>query len=155
MKIIIIPILFLAYLPLQGQEVIATGGKTDKISDYSIDWTIGETIISTGISGELFLTQGLHQPRLSVTTLDKTPESGINFNVFPNPTSDILHIHSENFQDAISISLHTLSGKLLMKKAFSTKTMEMSLHQLPSGTYFLKIFGKKQKALSTFKILKM
>ena len=57
--------------------------------------------------------------------------------VFPNPTSNRLHIKGLPYGSAI-VSLYNLQGKEVMKKSLSSE-VELEISALPKGLYYLKI----------------
>jgi len=70
-----------------------------------------------------------------------------NLEVFPNPTSDVLHIRYHlPKEDKISISLFDLQGKLMMEQVagekLSGKNQDIiDLRQIAAGTYICRIIG--------------
>jgi len=54
----------LGAIALQGQNVVTSAGGTYQSDTYSLEWSIGETIISTLPADSLFLTQGFNQPMI-------------------------------------------------------------------------------------------
>lgn len=68
-------------------------------------------------------------------------------NVFPNPTSGVLHISSI---DATQTHIFAMSGQLLMQ----SNSAQIDLSDLPPSLYFLKVFDKNNNLLSTQKVLK-
>jgi hypothetical protein len=79
---------------------------------------------------------------LTVIPLQQTQIVG----VYPNPTSGLLHIVSEEPQHA---TLFSITGQ----KILESKSPELHLDTLPSGVYVLQLqYSKKQ--ISTFKILR-
>ena len=77
------------------QQVMGAGGGSSKaIGGYTIDFTIGETVILTG-AGDPSSTQGFNQP----LTANDFPDSNLlnaawYIKVFPNPVHDQLTIHA-------------------------------------------------------------
>ncbi|MBC7774204.1 MAG: T9SS type A sorting domain-containing protein, partial [Phycisphaerae bacterium] len=56
--------------------------------------------------------------------------------IYPNPTTGVLHIHRENTED-IRLSLWNTSGQKVRESSFSRDT-ELHLEALPAGIYWLK-----------------
>lgn len=65
--------------------------------------------------------------------------------VFPNPTTDIANIRLKNWSGKeVDISVFTLSGQLLKVIKINEAHYEMSVSELPAGTYIIKVVdGKK------------
>ena len=146
------PLLLLALIPFfsysqeTDQQVIASAGDHSKNGDYSLSWTIGETVISTGAGGDYVLTQGFHQGNLHVT---KIIEEKISYDleVYPNPVSNILTI--ETTRAGISYQLLNINGKVLHNGKLDNTREEIDFSGFPPGTYILKT-GEHQ----THKIIK-
>lgn len=72
---------------------------------------------------------------LKTTALDNKLASVVSFS--PNPVKDILTIHTEAFESLTSISFYNLQGKEI--KTVKTLTPEVSVIDLPSGYYIIKL----------------
>ena len=80
----------------------------------------------------------------SLSTLE-AGQQGIN--VFPNPTSGVLHVSSI---DAAQMQIFAISGQLLLQ----SNSAQIDISQLPPSLYFLKVFDKNNKLFLTQKVLK-
>jgi len=82
-KLLIFNAYFLMSLAMYGQsqpqQVIASSGGSGSSGDVSMGWTLGETVIATFSTGSAILTQGFHQPGLTVTAISTT--DGLPFKV--------------------------------------------------------------------------
>jgi len=156
-------ILFLSLLFTTGlfaqeisPEVVSTAGSNLISSSVSLEWTLGEISIKT-LQGETnILTQGFHQPEYSVTNISE-PVAGIDFQVYPNPTSGILQITiAFERERAVVARLTDVNGKLLWNKEYYGQHISdiTSLQELPNGSYFLNFSFENDKSKQTFKILK-
>lgn len=88
------------------------------------------------------------QPKDSVLT----PQ--VNFNIFPNPTNDLLNIEGdlpEHVSEA-KVSLINMSGQVLKKDMYTGQSKSMMVSDLKSGMYLLEIKYSKEKK-STYKIV--
>lgn len=61
-----------------------------------------------------------------------------NINIYPNPCNDYIYIEQEKKTSSL-ISIYNYNGQLLLNKAISTQNEKVSLQQLVSGIYFIKI----------------
>lgn len=68
-------------------------------------------------------------------------------NVFPNPTSGVVHISSI---DAAQTQIFAMSGQLLLQ----SNSAQIDISDLPPSLYFLKVFDKNSNLLLTQKVLK-
>lgn len=121
-------VLFLFALPLfacpgfsQGvglcNQVLSAGGKVFVQQGNNWAWTVGEPVIFTlGPVSNYILTQGFHQPDLcqSVST-DETALSDWQIEVFPNPTTDQLHVRfSADKTGALRANVVDLLGRVMI-----------------------------------------
>lgn len=77
--------------------------------------------------------------------------SSLSIDVFPNPTTDVLFIHSYN-AEIENIEIVDLNGKILVKSIPKSNKIKIDLTDFEHGLYLLNIETKKQK--STRKIIK-
>jgi hypothetical protein len=68
-------------------------------------------------------------------------------NVFPNPTSGVLHISSI---DAAQTQIFAISGQMLLQ----SNSAQIDISDLAPSLYFLKVFDKNNNLLLTHKVLK-
>lgn len=74
----------------------------------------------------------------AVTTLNSGTFEIKNFNIYPNPATNQVHIESGTPRDEIQISLHDLSGRVIQSHQFNHfSEMSMDLDSYLSGMYFL------------------
>jgi len=68
----------------------------------------------------------------------------VSMNIFPNPTSDLVHIDLGNNQNSFNLQLFDISGrKMLEINDFHSKEA-VSVSNLPKGIYFLRGTSKSQ-----------
>ena len=82
-----------------------------------------------------------------VSSLNTSEVDQRSINVFPNPTSGVLHISSI---DAAQTQIFAISGQLLLQ----SNSAQIDLSHLPPYLYFLKVFDKNNNLLLTQKVLK-
>ncbi len=75
----------------------------------------------------------------NVPTVGKPEFLTKDFNVFPNPTSDLITI--DLFEDIVQIELYSLDG-MRIKSVENTK--QISLKDLPAGSYFVRIHSQNE-----------
>lgn len=143
-------------IALQGQETIPVTGGNATGSGGSVSYTVGQIAYSTlyGTSG--IVVQGVQQPyEISVVTAVKnTEEITLKCFVYPNPTRGItkLVFESSDFEN-LRFRLFDLNGGLLQDKKIESRETEISLENLPSSVYFLKVI-KNNLEVKVFKIVK-
>ncbi|MCF2506851.1 T9SS type A sorting domain-containing protein [Dyadobacter sp. CY107] len=132
------------------------------------DWFIIGELKSSGIGGlgsEYHFThqtpaQGNNYYRLKMIDFDRTHAlstiSHAYFNaeaktVYPNPTSDAIHISSLNPGQIASFELVNSKGNVVMKRESGT-LYAINMDKFPAGSYTLRIFNK-DSTVSNHKIL--
>ena len=143
-----------ATLKAQG-TIPATGGNASG-SGGSVSYTVGQVLYNTlaGINGTE--AQGVQQPyEISVVTAIKnTEEINLECSVYPNPTSGLakLVFKSPDYEN-LRFQLYDINGVLLLDKKVESVETEISLENLSSSVYFLKVI-KNYVEVKVFKIVK-
>lgn len=96
----------------------------DQIHLYSVLWTIENEVLGRDrIKGELNV---------------------IDISIYPNPTSGILNVHLDKVPDrSVNVRMDVIDafGKIARSSNFENNDrMELDLHDLASGSYFVKIY---------------
>lgn len=139
---------------LQAQELISTAGGGAQSSSLQVNWSIGENIVETFSGSNISLTQGFHQSRLTVTSVDLLPGLSFKIQAFPNPATDYvtLAISAENVEE-YSYVLTDIKGRKLLEKPDLSKQETIDLHNLPASSYLLSILFHKT-IIRSFTIIK-
>lgn len=138
----------------KGQEVVSSAGNHHESETMSVSWTLGETVIETFTAGDMNLTQGFHQPTLTLVSVEELADFDLTVTAFPNPATDILNVRFENHDyQKVSFALYDMSGREFTSGDIAGDEEQISFASLNPGVYFLKIMvdGKEARA---FKILK-
>ena len=80
-----------------------------------------------------------------------TTGENTRFKIAPNPTKDIVLIHSYFPHETINYQFLTTSGKLLKEGRFR-KTINLDINEYASGVYFLRLDNTKEASI--FKVIK-
>ena len=153
-KTVIVFIFLIGVIGISAQEVVSSGGETQQAGRYEISWTIGEPVIETISTGAYILTQGFHQPGLTVTPVNEIEIANLELKVYPNPTSEYILIQLNKLENDPAFSLYSIKGKLLVRKSISKYETSVDLKNYASGSYLLKISQARTQMLQTFKIIK-
>ena len=135
-------------LPATGGNGIGSGG--------SVSYTVGQIFYSTisGTNGSVV--QGVQQPyEISVVTaLKNTEELNLECLVYPNPTNGLtkLVFKSPDYENLI-FRLYDFNGVLLQVKKVESMETDISLDNLSSSIYLLKVI-KNNLEVKVFKIVK-
>jgi hypothetical protein len=138
-----------------SQQVIAAAGGSGSGTDIQLSWTIGEPIIETFTGTSLILTQGFHQSKLNITTIEPISFHTLELKVYPNPFSDQLNINIIKGEwNNLYFRLYTTGGKLLMKNPFQNQVETLNMEPYASGIYFLKVICHTDGLEQTFIVVK-
>lgn len=151
-------------LPAFGQtlerQVIGAAGTSSSTANMQISYTVGEPAVTTLSGGSIVLTQGFQQPDEDVTGI-QSPEVLVEYNVYPNPTTDQLNIRLFSEKPLIvQIQLLDISGKkvdnICQSASFSGEWRgEIDLSNLPQGQYLLWIGQESTGKYTTLQIQKL
>ena len=126
-------------------QVISSSGGTFSNSDYTMDFTIGETVIDDIGNGAKF-TQGFHQGDLAIIT--SIEEIDFFIKLYPNPTISSFTIEF-NEPQTVQLILSDENGKIITQETIDgqlAKTFDVS--KLSQGNYFLTVFDKENNKSS-------
>jgi len=142
--------------PLQGQETIPASGGNANGSGGSVSYTVGQILYNTISGTNGTVAQGVQQPyEISVvTTIKNSEEINIECLVYPNPTSGLakLVFQSPDFEN-LRFRLYDVNGVLLQDQKVESIETELSMENLLSSVYFLKV-SKNNHEIKVFKIVK-
>jgi hypothetical protein len=141
------------------QQVIGAGGGSKLVGGYTIDFTVGETVIATAGS-DPSCTEGFHQP---LTARDLPDPNLINaawyIKVYPNPVHGQLTIHT--YMDRageLDLRLVDLLGRVLVVSHFSFlqgyNDATINMGSLVRGVYVLSVIDRIHGGHKEFKLLK-
>ncbi|PLX06333.1 MAG: hypothetical protein C0596_17845 [Marinilabiliales bacterium] len=160
MKRKVLQLLLFAIVPglLTAQEIskssVNSAGTEYTNENLSINWTLGQTAISTISSDNAIITQGFQQNTYSFTDITSDITSEVNISMYPNPTSDLVYIdiNNEDFTHGI-IEITDITGRLIDKKEISGSKTQLSLNQYSSEIFLISI-KQENRIMRTFKIIK-
>ena len=143
-------------MTIEGQNALTTTGGNAKGIGGTVSYTVGQIANSTLSGTNGAITQGVQQPyEISIATAIKNTED-INLKclIYPNPTGGItkLVFESPDFEN-LRIRLFDINGALLQDKKVEGRETELSLENLSSSVYFLKVLKNNQE-VKAFKIVK-
>lgn len=138
--------LLLLFVPVlvQAQELLSPGGGEGGSGNMTVSWSLGEPVTESFSESEFVLTQGYHQPAMYVMDICEEPETQ-NFEVYPNPVSDLLVIKYDAGDD-FSVKLYGLRGEFLLEESSETGFCQFSVSGLAPGVYFLELHSADSKA---------
>lgn len=154
------------YAPTLGlsQSVLAADGGSGQSNKISIEWTLGEFAISSLQTSNGWITEGFHQPHLSIQpipALGAAPASSLNeieynISLAPNPVRYQLQVKVKH-QEAVPMTLQLLhaNGSLLIRQPIETPTdFELDMSPYASGLYIVQFLEEKGQLIEAYKITK-
>jgi len=147
--------LFGAGTAIQAQQTIAAAGGNATGSGGSVSYSVGQLTYTTYQSTTGTVSQGVQQPYEILTIgIDEVPGISLEYSVYPNPTSGLLKLKTENVpMKDLWYRLYDMNSKLLINNKIDATEMDIPMENLESATYFL-IINENQKEVKTFKIIK-
>ncbi len=122
-----------------------------------VEFEVGEA----GVTDDSFVLAAVVTPDGIVVELilGITSEFFTDFNIYPNPTSDIININYDKIlSDNLSMSIIDMNGKQVLNQLLESGEngkIEIDLSSYQSGQYILKFFDNdKNESALTFRILK-
>jgi Secretion system C-terminal sorting domain len=121
-----------------SHQTLNSAGNTAKISSFTIDFAVGETITETLKGNSSIVTQGFIQPVITIQTgfsFQKQGE-GCQFSIFPNPTTDYINFKNQDTEE-VDFEIYKIDGSLVGKYRSVNKYTDVST--LAKGTYLVKL----------------
>jgi len=156
LKLSVVLLLGLGLTGLQAQEAIPASAGTATGSGGSSSYSIGQVFYSTNTGSTGSVSQGVEQPyEISVVTEVKEANSiSLKFEVYPNPTIDILTLKiDDELQGNCIATLYDIDGKKLETIKIESSETDVKMNNLAPAIYFLKV-SKNESEIKTFKIIK-
>lgn len=130
-----------------GGEASGTGGK--------MSYSAGQLnyITATGSGGTT--NQGIQQPyEIFVTSGIEAANINLSASVFPNPALDFINLSLENAEmKGMSYTLIDVMGKIITQHKLNNRQTSISMKELDSGIYFIKVLNNNRE-VKIFKIIK-
>lgn len=139
-------------------HIVSPAGSTYHANELTLDWTIGEVVITSMQTSSMGVSQGFHQPNISVVSVQPIPEELGTVAVFPNPFSNDLDI---NIQYSIPqkgvLKLFDFTGKIIWKQPFEGIDIveRLSTTSFPAGTYLFVVSIGETPFVYTYQLVKM
>ena len=140
---------------VKAQQAFTAAGGATSGSGGTATYSVGQIVYTTNTGAGGSVAQGVQQPyEISIVLGVEDLQISLNMKVYPNPTSDFLILNVGNFDlSTLHFELYEINGKLLESKKITSITETISLENLPSSTYFLKVTSKNEE-VKIFKIIK-
>lgn len=154
-KTILISLLFIGITQVHAQETTTTSGGNASGTNGSLSYTIGQTVYTTTSGTTGSMAQGVQQA-FEIQTVLGVENFNINLQmaVYPNPTTNWLQLEVKNTGfEKLNYQIFDINGKLVLQNKISTETTTISMENLSTNLYLLKVL-ENNKEVKTFKIIK-
>lgn len=141
------------------RQVLGSSGGSYSDPTIQADYTIGETITTSGLSGSFVVNQGFEQNPTNTTGI-KDKKVLVNFSLYPNPAQNLVTL-TLNTTEALTLnfSLTSLTGQVILSNQESIKVQqnykrEIPLQALASGIYFINLYSEESGLLQSIRFVK-
>jgi hypothetical protein len=131
----------------QDLNVVSAAGNYSENASGSVAWTIGEAVIITGTGVSNDATQGFHQHDVAILGVEEL--ATLDISIYPNPTSDVLHISSPN---DIKLTIYDMNARLVSVYYLGSETTLISVDDLSRGIYNM-VFESADQETKTVKLV--
>ena len=138
-------------------DVIANAGENYYFGDKAISWTLGESIIESFHTDDIFISQGFHQPFIILLEIPVNAFPPLHLSVFPNPAEDLLQIEipDPEINEHYLLTLYDINGKsLLSREIYLTDRIELDIRPYAAGMILLNIERESDGSKYYFKVIK-
>lgn len=146
-------------LSIKAQNNIVSSGGESTGPGGSVSYSVGQIFYTTNPGPIGSVAQGVQQPyEISViTTIEEAREINLVCTAYPNPAYDLLtlKVDASTTLEIQSLVYHLfdMNGNLLEGKKITGNETNISIGNLASATYFLKVVHGNKEVI-TFKIIK-
>ena len=143
---------------IQAQQSIAVSGGNASGVGGSVSYTVGQIVYTTHSASAGAATPQAQQTEdiLETTEVEILSDANLTYTVYPNPTSNFLTLKIDAYnKENLMYQLFDVTGKILESKKVSENQSVISLENLPSANYFLKVTDNNNQELKSFKIVKI
>jgi hypothetical protein len=136
------------------QATTATGGNASG-SGGTVAYSVGQIVYTTntGITGSV--AQGVQQPyEISIVLGIEDNSIKLELTAYPNPTTNFLTLNVGKAElSTFNFQLYDISGKLIESRKIISSSETITMENLPTASYFLKVTNNNNE-VKTFKIIK-
>jgi len=115
----------------------------DSTASYLVCLTVFNACLDSNIYCETLAIQ-------STTAITENSEVN-SLSVYPNPTSDVLHIDFTNASNGM-VAIYTLQGQKIWSEEYQTKNLRISVADFPKGFYMLESISNGVRVTKQFSV---
>ena len=172
-------LILLLCLPLTGllaqnsdHHILSAQGDYSRGESISLSWSIGDLVTEAVILDESVVTQGFHQPVISVREIKPTipadhhavdsrgetspvsESEDFTATVYPNPFGNDITVEVQNTTGDYFLEIFSQDGTLLSSDRSNLVRQVMQLQELPPAHYVLQIRTPDAAQFKAFHIIK-
>jgi len=136
-----------------AQNVLIASGSSMSQGGVIVSYSVGQTIQETIEDNNYTVIQGIQFYHASSTLGVIDLETNLDVSIYPNPTSSILNLKT-NQNNELAYSLFNLLGELLISGKTSGNIDNINVDYFPNAIYLLKVTNNSSNIIKTFKIIK-
>lgn len=137
---------------IEPQLISSMGGVSP---DSELHSSLGESFVATlsDLSNDdIKITSGFYQNSSLLTSIGPEPIA-VELSFYPNPSSDIVNVHSSEGYE-LSVTVLGANGQLLSTKHISNNDSQVSLAEYPDGVYYLRLTNE-DAMVNIYKVFKI
>ena len=139
---------------IEAQEIIPAAGGNASGNGGMVSYSLGQVVYTTNTGGNGSVSQGVQQVFVSVITNTKEKRISLELSTYPNPTSDLLVLNAENYNNpSLAYQLYDMQGNVMATEKLTNETTFIEMAKLSSGVYLLRITDA-EKQVKTIKVIK-
>ena len=148
-----IVLVLLAFGELNAQESLNSAWSEAAGAGGSVSYSVGQLFYTSNVGNTGSIAQGVHQPYeiSEVLGIDEISNE-FEMSIYPNPTRDYLTLTTED-NAGFSYQLYDINGRIIESNNVTSNNTTITMQNLPSTTYFLKVTISPEK-VRTYKIIK-
>lgn len=121
------------------RQVIGSAGGSFSGS-FSLDWTAGETVITTGTAGSVVLNQGFQQPPAAALSTRDLEAAGLR--AWPNPTEDQVNLTWPAMPGDCRVILYNAAGAQVYEGQWKAgEAYQLHLSAFAPGVYHMRLLS--------------
>ena len=131
------------------RHVTASSGNSFS-GTFQMDWTIGETVVTTGSVGSVLLNQGFHQ-MLYAAPSNAVKQVQNNIQFWPNPCESVLNLNSSINMSGSKIGIVNTTGARVAEFNWTgTDRFTADVSGLAQGTYLMVLENNPHRTVFKF-----
>jgi Secretion system C-terminal sorting domain len=145
-----------AFFKINAQSSVHASGGSATGATGKVEYSVGQTNYTSTINASGSVLEGVQQAYevFVVSGLKDQSPSTINYEVFPNPTTNQINLRIDHQNlEKVSYQLLDAAGKILVKEKVASNQTSIGMEGYASAIYYLHIL-ENSKQIKVFKIIK-